>query len=321
MKEAKYILGNKCYLCQRNCVISSRGFCNVRVNINGKIYSLVYGEPTGFQIDPIEKKPFFHFRPGMHVLSFGTQGCNFRCPYCCNYFYSQAVPDEKEGVSVPPEEVVDIALKNNCEGIAYTYNEPTIFFEYAYDIAKLARKHKLFNVFVTNGSTSKEPIKDISLFLDAVVIDFKGFSENSYKFIGAKLEWVKNCVKYYSNFSNIHKEITYLVIPGHTDNKEEIKNFGIFIRDVLGLDTPIHLLKFYPLFKARNIPETPIEMLSKCKSILEEMGFYYVYLGNVGPQNTYCPKCGTLLIERGYEIKSYLKDRACPNCGFAVNIK
>ncbi len=316
----------KCSLCQWECVIKegARGICRTRENIKGELYSLVYGNPTGFQVDPIEKKPFYHFNPGSWVYSFGTLGCNFKCEYCCNWIFSQETP-EKEDIKVTPKEVVTSAIAARCQGIAYTYNEPTIFLEYAYDIMKLAKKQGLFNVMVTNGSITKSALEKVHAFLDAVVIDFKGFNkEFNEKYVHAPLEFTKNGVKYYSKYKHIHKEVTNLVVPNLNDNLDDIRALVKFVKKWLGKDTPMHFIRFFPMYKMKNIAQTPKKTLLACYEIAKEEGMEYVYIGNIDTDknHTYCPKCNELLIQRRGLLfsKSYLKDKSCPKCGYKINI-
>lgn len=295
-----------------------RGFCRTRENIKGELYSLVYGSPTGFQADPIEKKPFYHFNPGSWAYSFGTLGCNFRCDYCCNWAFSQSAPD-RETVEITPQEVVTGALAANCQGIAYTYNEPTIFLEYAYDVMKLARKEGLFNVMVSNGSITQSALEEVHDCLDAVVIDFKGFSEEfNNKYVHAPLSFTKNGVKYYSKYEHVHKEVTNLVVPGLNDDLSEVRGLVKYVKKWLGAGTPIHFIRFSPLYRMSNVPQTPKETLLKCYDVAKEEGMEYVYVGNIetGRDNTYCPECSELLIQRRWLmfIKSFLKGKSCPSC-------
>jgi len=316
----------QCTLCPWNCVIPKGGVghCKTRINYEGVLYSLVYGEPTGFQVDPIEKKPLYHFHPGSKVFSFGTQGCNFNCKYFCNYFFSQARPAQTTIVRVKPEEIVSHALAASCGGIAYTYNEPSIFLEYAFDTARLAHSKGLFNVFVTNGAVNKAPLLDMDPYLDAAVIDFKGFNEEFYhKYVGARLSWTKNGLKYYSQLK-AHKEVTNLVVPGLNDNPVEVRALARLIIDTLGDETPFHLLRFFPLFEMTDVPETPIQTLEECYEIARDEGLKYVYVGNAGShyENTYCPDCAELLINRSINgvVRSRLINNRCPKCDERVNI-
>lgn len=332
MKKAVYYekLGNdvvQCTLCPWQCRITKgqTGYCRTRINYEGELYSLVYGEPTGFNVDPIEKKPLFHFNPGSRVLSFGTLGCNFKCEYCCNYYYSQATPEKTTVIRVKPQDIVKEALKEKCDGIAYTYNEPSIFLEYARDTAKIAHTKGLFNVFVTNGCISKQPLTDMNPYLDAAVIDFKGFNEEFYKdYVHAKLEWVKEGVRNYARL-RCHKEVTNLIVPGLTDHPEEVRKFSDFIINTLGPETPVHFLRFMPTYKMIDVPQTPIATLEKCYDVAKNEGLTYVYLGNVDSdkENTYCPYCNELLIRRSMmqAVKSKIENNTCPKCGERVNVK
>ena len=328
MKKADYWVkkqgGVLCELCPRYCLIKegSYGYCNARANVSGTLRSIVYGNPTGFQVDPIEKKPFYHFNPGARVYSFGTMGCNMRCRYCCNWFYSQEKP-VKQAAAIAPSKIIKAAIDNHCHGIAYTYNEPSVFFEYARDTAKAANDKGLFNLFVTNGLINEKPLADIDDYLDAVVIDFKGFNEKFYlEYTGAKLDWVKQSVKYYKKL-RAWKEVTNLVVPGLNDSTDDITSLVKFIKQVLGVNTPIHFIRFFPLYKATNIPYTPEQVLKRCYDIAKDQGMNYVYIGNdASRDDTHCPKCGSLLIKRSglRLIKSYLKGKKCPKCGFSVPI-
>ena len=306
----------KCNLCRRHCIIPKGGVgvCNVRKNINGKLYSLVYGINTGLAIDPIEKKPFFHFLPGERVLSFGTVGCNWKCKFCQNWETSQS--KEIFGVHMSPKEIVDTAKLHGIKIIGYTYNEPTIFYEYMYDTAILAKKSGLRNVMVTNGYIEKEPLKKLPI--DAAVIDFKTFNEKSYLelsggiILDELLKSVKNFKKYVPWI-----EITFLAVPGWT-SEEDVRQFVVWIKENLGKKVPVHFIRFFPAYKMSDTPETKIEFLEKAYKIARDEGLEYVYIGNVPPgnpkENTYCPKCGKLLIKRyGYFVKKLFKDKC--ECG------
>jgi len=228
-------------------------------------------------------------------------------------------------VRVKPEDIVNKALKEGCEGIAYTYNEPSIFFEYAFDTAKIASSKGVFNVFVTNGCINKAPLMDIDPYLDAAVIDFKGFNPSFYrKYVNAKLEWVKEGLKNYARL-RAHKEVTNLVVPGLNDDPEEIRELSRFVIDVLGPDTPLHFLRFFPLYKMSDVPQTPLSLLQECYDIAKSEGLRYVYLGNTddNKENTYCRYCNELLIDRarGRVIKSSLVNEKCPKCDEKIPIK
>jgi pyruvate formate lyase activating enzyme len=319
----------KCYLCARRCLISdgATGFCLVRKNEGGILYSLVYAKAVSACVDPISKKPLSHFNPGALVMSIATAGCNFRCQFCDNWMISQ----EKEvaGTHFPPEEVVKATRENNCQGISYTYTEPTIFMEYAYDTAKLARQVGFFNTFVTNGYMTPEAVKMITPFLDAATVDFKGGGDPEfYKTFSAvpSVEPIYEALKELRR-NGVHIEITNLVVPKTGDSIEKIKELATWIKDVLGRDVPFHLLRFHPEYKMTTIPATPIETLEKAYLAVKNVGLNYAYIGNVPghpAENTYCPNCNELLIKRySFEITRWnlTKDMRCPVCGHEIPIK
>jgi len=334
MKEAMFYepLEDKtvnCNLCSHRCsriADSKRGICGVRENKDGKLYSLVYGKAVARNIDPIEKKPLFHFLPGSRSYSIATVGCNFRCRNCQNYDISQ-LPKERGiivGQDVSPEEIVSAAKRNNCESIAYTYSEPTIFFEYAYDIAKLASKEGIKNVFVTNGYITPEALQEISPYLDAANIDLKSFSDDFYrKNCGARLKPVLDSIKLYKSLG-IWTEITTLIIPSLNDSEEELRKIAEFIKNEVGEETPWHITQFYPTYKLIDLSRTPVTILRKAREIGLETGLRYVYEGNVpgeNGENTYCHNCGKMLIRRfGYQIfENKIKNSACTYCGAEID--
>ncbi|UCE43583.1 MAG: AmmeMemoRadiSam system radical SAM enzyme, partial [Candidatus Bathyarchaeota archaeon] len=287
----------KCNLCGRRCVVPEGkvGFCLVRRNERGRLYSLVYGKPCSACVDPIGKKPLSHFHPGSLVMSIATVGCNFRCLFCDNWAISQ----EKTitGSDFPPERVVGAAKENGCSGISYTYTEPTIFFEYAYDTAVLAHKEGLFNTFVTNGYLTPEAVRMISPMLDAATVDFKGAGNPEfYKEFSAvpSVEPIYKALKQMKK-EGIHLEITDLVVPRIGDSLEEIRKLAEWVRDNLGKDTVFHLLRFHPNYQTTDIPSTPLRTLEGAYDMAKEAGLNYVYMGNVPGhrcENTYCPSCG-----------------------------
>ena len=327
MKEAMFyenIDGKvRCHLCNHHCVIKDgkRGICAVRQNHNGRLYSLVYGKSVAVGIDPIEKKPFFNFYPGTSSYSIATVGCNFHCLHCQNWEISQ-MPRGKGGKIVgdelEPERIVSEAMRSGCESIAYTYTEPTIFFEYAYATAKLAHQKAIKNIFVTNGYTSSEAIKEIAPFLDAANVDLKSFDEDFYHEIcGAKLQPVLDSIRLYKDLG-VWVEVTTLIIPGYNDDEIQLKEIAEFIKGV-GDEIPWHITAFYPAYKLLDVPPTPVESLRKAREIGLNAGLRYVYEGNIpgeGGESTYCSNCGELLIERrGYYIKrNELVDGRCPKC-------
>jgi len=318
----------KCNLCARRCVIKEgqSGFCRVRKNINGKLYSLVYGKAVSAAVDPIEKKPLFHFHPGSSVMSIATVGCNFRCKFCDNWVISQE--EEIYGKNLPPSRVVELALKYNCQGISYTYTEPTIFFEYAYETAKIAKEKGLFNTFVTNGYMTPEAIKTIATYLDAATVDFKGSANPEFY---RKISAVPSVEPIFESLMEMKRqgifiEITNLIVPKYGDSMEDLRKLAKWIVDNLGPETPFHILRFHPDYQLIDVPSTPLETLIKAREIALEEGLHYVYIGNVPGhegENTYCPNCGELLIERyGFTILNWkiTSNGKCPNCGYKLNI-
>ncbi len=312
----------KCNLCSHRCRIpdSKRGVCGVRENREGTLYSLVYGRAVAQAVDPIEKKPLFHFYPGSKIFSIATVGCNFRCLNCQNYDISQMPREHGSiiGESLLPEEIVEKAKRYGCRSIAYTYTEPTVFFEYAYETAKLASKEGIKNVFVTNGYITEEALRELAPYLDAANIDLKGFSEEFYrKVCGARLEPVLESIKLHRELG-IWVEVTTLVIPTLNDSEEVLRGIAEFISGV-GEDIPWHVSRFYPAYKLIDLPPTPLETLRKAREIGLEAGLKYVYQGNVPGEgeSTYCHECGELLIQRyGYQVLlNKIEDSRCPYCG------
>jgi pyruvate formate lyase activating enzyme len=318
----------KCNLCYQNCLIASgkRGFCGVRKNEKGKLYTLVHGKAVSAHADPIEKKPFYHFHPGTNAFSVATVGCNFRCEFCQNFEISQAKPEEIPTMDLPPEKIVELAKQKGCQGIAYTYTEPTIFFEYTLDTAKLAKKQGLYNVYVTNGYIQEKPLKEISKYLDAANIDLKGFDEEFYsKICKARLKNVLKCIVNYHKLG-IWIELTNLIVPGVNDDPKKIREMCKWVKDNLDTSVPIHFSRFFPHFKMNDRSPTDIETLKMAYKTAKEVGLKYVYLGNVPgnkEDNTYCWACGELLIERfGFSIlqNKITKNKKCPKCGKKIDV-
>jgi len=312
----------KCHLCAHHCVIAKdkRGICGVRENRAGSLYSLVYGKSIAENVDPIEKKPLFHFMPGSKSFSIATAGCNFRCLHCQNYEISQ-MPRNKDviiGKNLSSEDIVSLAKKTGCKSISYTYTEPSIYFEFAYDIAKRASQEGLKNIFVTNGYITDGPLRKISPYLDAANIDLKSFTEGFYKKIcGAKLQPVLDAIKLYREL-NIWIELTTLIIPTHNDSPHELEQIASFIRE-LGPDIPWHITAYHPTYLLIDQPCTPINTLTRAREIGLRKGLRYVYTGNVSGEqgeNTFCYNCGELLIERrGFSImKNMIVNGLCPKC-------
>ncbi len=315
----------KCELCPFFCVISEgkRGNCNVRENKEGVLYTLVYGKVAAYNIDPIEKKPLYHFAPGTLSFSFSTAGCNLHCLHCQNWEISQA--KTMAGIEMDPEEIVERATASNSQGIAYTYTEPTIFYEFALDTMKLAKKEGLYNVFVTNGFINEEPLRKIKNLLDAANVDVKAFNDEFYRKV-CKAPSYKLAVRTVELMYKlgIHVEVTYLIIPNKNDKMDEIRALAEWI---VGLDPdiPLHFSRYHPAY-LMNEPPTPLSTLKKAREIAIDSGVRHVYLGNVMERealNTYCWKCKSLLIKREYMRleEMVLKKNECPKCGARVNIR
>ncbi|SHI90195.1 pyruvate formate lyase activating enzyme [Malonomonas rubra DSM 5091] len=313
----------RCRLCSHHCTLTDGqlGVCGVRENRDGRLYSLVYGRSVATNVDPIEKKPLFHLQPGSKSFSLATVGCNFRCRHCQNWQiaqYPQLQPGEIPGQALSPKTIVDQAMAAGCASIAYTYTEPTIFYEYAFDTAKLANTAGIKNIFVSNGYTSGEALRTIAPFLDAANIDLKSFSDDFYrKVCGARLQPVLDTIRLYRQLG-IWIEVTTLIIPGYNDGDEELRQIAEFICSV-GEDIPWHVSAFYPTHKLLDAPRTPAKTLQRARQIGFDAGLRYVYQGNIpgeGGENSYCHACGELLIERyGFSIQeNRLKDGRC-SCG------
>ncbi len=325
----------RCKLCAHYCVVKDgkRGVCGVRKNEGGVLFSLVWSGANGLAIDPIEKKPFFHYKPGTSVLSFGTPGCNFRCLNCQNWSLSKnPIKDDYFGEALTPEIIVQTAIARNVGGIAYTYSEPTIFFEYARDVIKLAKRKApyLFHVFVSNGYLSDEAIDLIEKedLIDAINIDLKFADDEPYKRIcGAKLAPVVENLKRFNELKDrIHLEIINLVIPGENDSEEALEKIVDIVYSI-NPEIPLHFNRFYPAYKMLDVPPTPLETLLKARQIALKRGLAHVYIGNVlaeGLEDTVCPNCGTVLIKRsGYRIieNKLIDSDKCPTCERKINIK
>ncbi len=329
MKEAMYWEEKEedkvqCHLCPHNCVIKEgkRGICNVRENQDGRLYSLVYGKAASLSVDPIEKKPLYHFHPGSRVLSFGTMGCNLACSFCQNASLSYGDPTSPFLKEKSVEDIVKETMR--YDGIAWTYNEPTISYEFSYDVfRKIKEKSDKYTVYVTNGYIENEPLKDISPYLDAMNIDIKAFTDKFYRDItGATLQPVLDTAETAVS-EDIHVEITYLIIPGHNDSKKELQRFSRWVKENLGSDTVLHFSRFHPDHEMRDTPPTSIKMMNEARKIAEKAGLSFVYLGNMRADNdTRCPECDTTILSRSYfsSGKLNLKEGKCPNCGRTIPI-
>ncbi len=313
----------QCILCNHRCIISSskRGLCGVRENREGKLYTLVYGRAISLNVDPIEKKPIFHLFPGSTSFSIATVGCNFRCLQCQNHEISQLPRGEDgriEGSEVSPSKIVSLTKQNQCQSISYTYTEPTIYFEYAFEIARQAHQGGIKNIFVTNGYMTEEALKTIQPYLDAANVDLKSFREEFYKEVcGAKLKPVLENLKQMRQMG-IWVEITTLIIPTLNDSDQEFEEIAQFIVS-LGPEVPWHISAFYPTYKMLNLPRTPASVLHRAREIGIKTGLRYVYCGNIPGEegeDTFCPHCGRSLIERvGFRVaKNDVVNGACRHC-------
>jgi pyruvate formate lyase activating enzyme len=317
-----------CNLCHHRCSIreGKRGICGVRENRSGVLYTLVFGKLIARHIDPIEKKPLYHFLPGSLSYSIATVGCNFKCRFCQNADIAQ-MPGDQNGLILgdpcSPKNVVDAAIKGKCKSISYTYTEPTIFFEFAYETARLATEKGLKNVFVTNGYMTEEALEKIHPFLDAANVDLKAFTDAYYRDLcGAKLGYVKDTLLRMKK-KGIFLEVTTLIVPGLNDSSRELEKLASFLAGELGPETPWHISRFHPTYQLVDRPPTPLSSLLRARDIGLKAGLIYVYTGNVpgeGGESTYCQDCGKLLIERlGFQIKNKLiKNGSCPFCGAGI---
>lgn len=309
----------KCRLCGHNCLIddSERGICGVRENEGGKLYSLNYGKAVAASSDPIEKKPLFHFLPSSRAFSIAAGGCNMSCEYCQNHRISQ-MSGKVGGSDLPPQKVVDGARKKGCEIIAYTYSEPTVFFEYAYDTSRLAKKKNMFNVFVTNGFMERKPLEDIEPMLDGCNLDLKSFRDEFYRSVsGAGVDRVLENIELINQL-DIWLEITTLIIPGLNDSRREMEDITSFIADI-DPSIPWHISRFRPAYKMKDRSATPVNKMRMAREVGREAGLEHIYMGNLPGkgEDTVCPSCGEKLIERfGFRVESNkISDGSCPNCG------
>ncbi len=319
----------KCDLCNHRCLIKdgARGICKVRENRDGVLNSLVYGKMIAQHIDPIEKKPLFHLYPGSLSYSIATVGCNLKCSFCQNADIAQ-MPEDRDGLIMgnhaDPENIVDAAVKANCRTIAYTYTEPTVYFEFAHDTARIANERGILNVFVTNGYMTLEALQMIQPYLDAANVDLKAFTDDFYKkYCGAKLDHVKETLKSMKSLG-IFLEITTLLIPGLNDNEAELKEIAIFLAESLGPETPWHISRFHPTYNLTDRPPTPAATLVNARRIGMNAGLKYVFIGNLpgeGGEDTLCPGCGQTVIDRwGFTVKKYhVENGRCTNCGFKID--
>ncbi|MDY6906318.1 MAG: AmmeMemoRadiSam system radical SAM enzyme [Thermodesulfobacteriota bacterium] len=314
-----------CGICPNSCILTpgNRGVCRSKVNINGKLYSLAYGNPCAVHLDPIEKKPLFHFRPASRAFSIAAAGCNFRCLNCQNWQISQRNPEALRHHDMFPEAVVASARQAGATAIAYTYSEPTTFFEYMYDTAMIARQHNLSNLWISNGYINHEPLLSLCKVLDAANVNLKSFSNALYKKLnGGTLQPVLDTFITLHQ-QNVHFEMTNLVVPGYTDDPAMFAEMCNWIHETLGPDHPLHLLRFHPQYKLRRLAPTPVAILTRFREIAMSAGIHYVYVGNVPGhegENTFCHHCKKMIIQRnGYRMGDiHIKEGKCEFCDATI---
>jgi pyruvate formate lyase activating enzyme len=315
----------RCELCPKQCRVprGERGVCGVRENRDGKCYSLVYANPCAFHLDPIERNPFFHVLPGSRSLSLATAGCNFGCKFCQTWEISQASPEDVYSYEIPPELVIKRAKQMRARSIAYTYVEPVIFYEYMVDVGAAAKKEGLLSLIHSNGFINPDPLRNLCKVLDAANIDLKGFTEEFYRELcGGRLDPVLQTLKTLKR-EKVHLEITNLIIPTKNDDMSLVGEMCLWVKREMGADTPIHFSRFYPLYKLKNLPPTPVKTLEEARQVALSSGLEYVYIGNVPAhqgENTFCPECEKMIIQRtGYMIgEVHLRGGKCEYCGKSI---
>jgi pyruvate formate lyase activating enzyme len=320
--QGRYV---RCGLCPHRCVLAEgeRGICRVRENRQGKLYSFVYGNPCAVNVDPIEKKPFYHFLPGTTALSFATAGCCLRCQYCQNYTISQHPPEETQNYDAPPEAIVEATSQQRAPTIAYTYSEPMVFYEYMLDTARLARRAGLRSAVVSSGYVNKEPLQELCQTVDAIKIDLKGFNDDFYrKVCSGTLEPVLEAIRTIHD-AGVHLEIVNLVVPTLNDNAGELRALAEWLLATAGPDVPLHFNRFSPDYQLLNLPSTPVETLDAARRAAMDVGLHYVYVGNVpGDEgnHTYCPHCRRMIIQRAGMSTSSMNivDGRCGYCGTPI---
>ncbi|MFO8008842.1 MAG: AmmeMemoRadiSam system radical SAM enzyme [Candidatus Brocadiia bacterium] len=314
-----------CMLCPNQCIIppGERGNCGVRENQEGKLVSLVYGRLCSAQVDPIEKKPLFHFRPGTKAFSIAAPGCNVECQFCQNWQISQVAPEDATTRHIPPEQIPDLARKGDCDSIAFTYSEPTVSFEYTLDVARAAEGTGVDCVSITNGYIQADPMKRLCEHLAAVKIDLKAFTEKFYRrYVRGRLQPVLDTIELLGELG-MHTELVVLLIPGLNDGEEEIKQMSRWLVETVGPDVPMHFSRFHPAYKMTNLPRTPGRTVERACEIAQEQGVHYAYAGNMPGnkyESTYCHSCGKMLIERfGFRIvREQIAGGKCPDCGTQI---
>jgi pyruvate formate lyase activating enzyme len=316
--QGRYV---RCGLCPHRCVLAEgqRGECRVRENREGKLYTLVYGNPCAANVDPIEKKPLYHFLPGTTAFSIATAGCCLRCQYCQNYTISQHPPEETQNYNAPPEVVVTTSAQQSAPTIAYTYSEPMVFYEYMLDTARLAHRNGLRNVIISSGYVNPEPLHELCQVVDAIKIDLKGYNDEFYREVcGGTLEPVLEAIRTIHQLG-VHLEIVNLVVPTLNDDPTELRDLVGWILDTLGPDVPLHFSRFHPDYQLLNLPPTPVETLAAAREMAMDAGMHYVYVGNVPGHegnHTYCPHCGQMILQRAGMATTniYIVDGECAYC-------
>jgi pyruvate formate lyase activating enzyme len=316
----------RCMLCPRNCVVGEgeRGYCRVRRNLEGTYYTLVYGRVCAYHIDPIGKKPFFHFLPGTDALSLATVGCNMACKFCQNWEISQEKPENVHAYAMYPENIVTAAVEHHTPTIAYTYTEPTVYFELMHDTAEEARRRGIASVMVSAGYTNREPLIALTEVLDGIKVDLKAFNDSFYRDVcGSRLQPVLDTIKRVRE-SGTWLEIVNLIIPTLNDDPEDVGRLCRWVRESLGDDVPVHFTRFYPTYKLKNLPPTTVSAVEQARRIAMDEGLKFAYVGNVPAghpgESTYCPRCGEVVVGRsGYRLLSlHLEDGRCDRCGEAI---
>jgi pyruvate formate lyase activating enzyme len=315
----------ECTLCPRHCKLAEgqRGDCRVRTNVDGKLYSLVYGTPCSVHIDPIEKKPFFHIVPGSSAFSLATAGCNLHCLYCQNWQISQTPPEEAQHIVLAPEDIVKQAKDHQCRSIAYTYSDPVVFYEYTYDTCAIAKKNGILNILVTGGYIEQQPLIELCKVADAIKVDFKGITEEFYvKMCKAHLKPVLDTITTIKK-QGVWLELCNLVVPTWNDSDKDILALVRWVKDNVGTDTPLHFSRFSPMYQLNDLPPTPISTLDRAWDIAKGEGIKFVYIGNVPGHkgnNTYCPNDGKIIIRReGYDvIENHIKNGKCEYCATKI---
>lgn len=313
--------GIECGICPRHCRVTDleRGYCGVRENHGDVYHTLVYGLPCALNIDPIEKKPLFHFYPGTTALSLATAGCNVNCKFCQNWDISQSRPEQTDNFDLSPKALVDICARRGVPTIAYTYSEPVVFYEYMYDTAELGRKESVKSVMITGGYIDEEPLRVLLTQLDAVKVDLKAIREDYYRdVVDGELKPILDRLIQIKE-SGVWLEIVYLVVPTLNDTEDEFKELARWIKTYLGVDVPVHFSRFHPQYLLKNLPPTPQKTLETAHAVSRAEGLQFVYLGNLPThpaESTYCPGCGKVLIgRRGYRISQYnLDGNRCKYC-------